>query len=45
MEGWATALTIFLVVVGAAYTWFMYSIVKSDDDEQRRVHNEADSHR
>ena len=38
MNGWATGLTIFLVVVGAAYTWFMYAIVKSDDAEQQRTH-------
>ena len=37
MDGWAAVLTIFLVVVGAAYTWFMYSIVKSDDAEQQRT--------
>jgi hypothetical protein len=38
MNGWATALTVFLVLVGAAYTWFMYAIVRSDDAEQQRTH-------
>ena len=36
MGGMATFLTLFLVVVGAAYTWFVYSGVKKDDEEQHR---------
>ncbi len=34
--GWPLVLTAFLVLVGAAYTLFMYSAVKRDDDEQHR---------
>jgi cbb3-type cytochrome oxidase subunit 3 len=37
MSGWPTALTIFLVLVGTAYTWFMYTAVKKDDEEQHRT--------
>ncbi len=36
MGVWQTGLTLFLVVVGAAYTLFMYSAVKRDDEEQHR---------
>jgi hypothetical protein len=36
MGGWETALTLFLVVVGAAYSLFVYSGVQRDDDDQHR---------
>jgi hypothetical protein len=35
--GWETGLTLFLVVVGAAYTLFVYSISRRDDEEVRRT--------
>lgn len=43
MSGWVTGLTLFLVVVGVVYTWFMYSVVKRDDIEQHRTQGESGS--
>ncbi len=37
MGGWQTGLTLFLVVVGTAYTLFVYTSVKKDDEEQQRT--------
>lgn len=33
---WEFILTAFLVLVGSAYTLFVYSAVKRDDEEQHR---------
>lgn len=35
--GWETFLTLFLVVVGAAYTYLVYAGVAKDDEEQHRT--------
>ena len=37
MGAWQTGLTLFLVVVGAAYTYFVYVGVSKDDEEQHRT--------
>ncbi len=37
MGAWETGLTLFLVVVGAAYTLFVYTGVQKDDEEQHRT--------
>ena len=37
MGAWETGLTLFLIVVGLAYTWLMYAIVRDDDEEQHRT--------
>lgn len=36
MSGWATGLTLFLIVMGLAYTWFVHVAVRNDEEEQHR---------